>query len=204
MLSARVEYVQSLRPLLPIKPAAPTRGDSFMLRRNFLRNAAVGSGLLFGGNSLLGAKPAPAALPPFDPAGATAAASVDTAPDAVFEKQAPITTAEWARKQVKGVAAVEVNDCAGWIQRGCPLQSVLRRQQWLGGALRQQRAQGARQFCGRRPGIILSVLIKFRSRRQSHPPRPPTRWQRSPRCNRQRSRLRIRQGAFSFRHREPR
>ena len=114
-----------------------------MLRRNFLRNAAVGSGLLFGGNSLLGAKPAPAALPPSDPAGATAAASVDTAPDAVFEKQAPITTAEWARRQVKGVAAVEVNDCAGWIQRGCPLQSVLRRQQWLGGALRQQRGAGS-------------------------------------------------------------
>ena len=88
-----------------------------MLRRNFLRNAAVGLSLLFGGNSLLGAKPAPAALPPSDPAGATAAASVDTAPDAVFEKQAPITTAEWARRQVKGVAAVEVNGCAGWIQR---------------------------------------------------------------------------------------
>ena len=54
-----------------------------MLRRNFLRNAAVGSGLLFGGNSLLGAKPAPAALPPFDPAGAGTREQIGIAMDAL-------------------------------------------------------------------------------------------------------------------------
>ena len=78
-----------------------------MLRRKFLRNAAAGSSLLLAGSSRLDATPAArgSTIP-------AAASTAEPGPDARFEKPAPITTAEWARRSVDGVAAVEVSDYA--------------------------------------------------------------------------------------------
>jgi len=84
-----------------------------MLRRKFLRKAAAGSSLLLAGRSRLGAaKPDEPLLEAHGSASPSSSSYAQPGPDAWFEKRAPISTADWARRIVSGVAAVEVSDYA--------------------------------------------------------------------------------------------
>jgi len=81
-------------------------------RRNFLRKAAAGSGILIGPARAFGAASSPCR--PTNPAGSASIAVTksESIPDALFEKAEPISMAEWTGRQVRGVSAAEVRDYA--------------------------------------------------------------------------------------------
>jgi hypothetical protein len=83
-----------------------------MIRRNFLRNAAAGSSLLLARSACLGAVPSDPVPAACGSASPSVASRGEPAPDALFQKPAPVTIREWARRDVKGVAAIEVSDYA--------------------------------------------------------------------------------------------
>ena len=82
-----------------------------MRRRNFLESAWAASSLLLarrsGSGTPLAGRADAGVL-----AASTSSSGAERGPDAIFEKPAPITTAEWAQREVKGVAVAEVSDYA--------------------------------------------------------------------------------------------
>ena len=83
-----------------------------ILRRNFLQKVMACTGLVLGGSGTLGgavpSDPAVRSREHDSPEGADRQAG----PDPVFEKPAPITLAELARRRTTGVSAAEVSDYA--------------------------------------------------------------------------------------------
>ena len=88
-------------------------------RRNFVQKVVAGSGLVLGGlGTLEGSEgAAPAARPADEPISPQGAAG----PDPLYEKPAPITLAELAKRQTTGVSAFEVSDYAPGLYQG-PLE----------------------------------------------------------------------------------
>jgi len=77
-------------------------------RREFLRNATAASGLLVPKDAQLNA--APARCTEVTPVSDAPANSFPASGRDAVTKLLPVSMVEWARKNVKGVAAVEVDD----------------------------------------------------------------------------------------------
>ncbi|MCL5005537.1 MAG: hypothetical protein M1404_03300 [Acidobacteria bacterium] len=87
-------------------------------RRNFMHKAVAGSSLLLGG---VGSLKASDSLAAGAPAAGESVSPQGAAPDPLYEKPAPITVAELAKRETAGVSAYEVNDYAPGLYKG-PLE----------------------------------------------------------------------------------